>query len=62
MAETLQTLRRRVRSIASTKQVTRAMEMVSAAKLRRTQAALMGARPYGHHLEALLGRLAPIAR
>jgi F-type H+-transporting ATPase subunit gamma len=62
MAETLQTLRRRVRSIANTQQVTRAMEMVSAAKLRRTQAALMAARPYVRHLEALLGRLAPIAR
>jgi F-type H+-transporting ATPase subunit gamma len=61
MAESLKILRRRVRSIKSTKQITRAMQMVSAAKLRRAQSVLLAARPYIQHLEMLLGRLAPDA-
>ena len=61
MPESLKVLRRRVRSISSTKQVTRAMEMVSAAKLRRAQAALFAARPYSRNLSLLLGRLVPMA-
>ncbi|HBF35468.1 TPA: ATP synthase F1 subunit gamma [Candidatus Sumerlaeota bacterium] len=62
MAESLKSLRRRVRSIKSTKQITRAMEMVSAAKLRRAQSALLAARPYIQNLEIMLGRLAPAAQ
>ncbi len=58
MPETLKALRRRVRSIASTKQITRAMEMVSAAKLRRAQAVLMAGRPYARKLQELLAYLA----
>ena len=61
MAESLKALRRRIRSITSTKQVTRAMEMVSASKLRRAQSALFAARPYIRGLAALLGRLSPTA-
>jgi len=61
MAESLKVLRRRIRSIANTKQVTRAMEMVSAAKLRRAQGALLSARPYVRHLEKLLAHVAPMA-
>jgi F-type H+-transporting ATPase subunit gamma len=61
MPESLKVLRRRIRSVKSTKQVTRAMEMVSASKLRRAQAALMAARPYVGNLQKLLGRLAPQA-
>jgi F-type H+-transporting ATPase subunit gamma len=61
MAESLKVLRRRVRSISSTEQITRAMEMVSAAKLRRAQSALMAARPFVRNIELLLGRLAPMA-
>lgn len=59
MADSLKVLRRRLRSISNTKQVTRAMEMVSASKLRRAQSSLMAARPYVHHLGLLLGHLAP---
>ncbi|MBN1868371.1 ATP synthase F1 subunit gamma [Candidatus Sumerlaeota bacterium] len=58
MPESLKVLRRRLRSIRSTKQITRAMEMVSAAKLRRVQGMLLSARPYVRHLETLVGRLA----
>ena len=58
MAEVLRTLRRRVRSNRNTMQVTRAMGMVSAAKLRRTQGALNAARPYAGKIKALLARVA----
>ncbi len=58
MAENVKALRRRLRSIRNTKQITRAMEMVSAAKLRRAQAALMAGRPYAAKLKDLLSRLA----
>ncbi len=61
MAETLKDLRRRVKSIKSTKQITSAMEMVAASKLRRAQSSLMASRPYIRNLEMLLGRLAPQA-
>ncbi|HOR29732.1 MAG TPA: ATP synthase F1 subunit gamma [Candidatus Sumerlaeota bacterium] len=58
MAESLKVLRRRVRSIKNIKQITRAMEMVSAAKLRRAQATLMAARPYAAKLQELLAHVA----
>jgi len=58
MAEILRNLRRRVRSIGNTMQVTRAMAMVAAAKLRRSQMALAAARPYGEKIKALLARVA----
>ncbi len=58
MAETLKDLRRRVRSVGNVQQITRAMEMVSAAKLRRAEAILMAGRPYAQKLQELLGRLA----
>jgi len=50
-------IKRRIKSVESTKQITRAMEMVAAAKLRKAQARVESARPYTRHLEALLPRL-----
>ncbi len=41
-------LKRRIRSIRSTRQITRAMEMVSAAKMRKAQAAALNTRTYAH--------------
>jgi F-type H+-transporting ATPase subunit gamma len=58
MAENVKALRRRLRSIRNTKQITRAMEMVSAAKLRRAQDLLLAGRPYAGKLQEFLGRLA----
>jgi F-type H+-transporting ATPase subunit gamma len=58
MAKGIKELRRRIRSIKSTKKITRAMEMVSASKLRRTQTIMEGAKPFTLKLEQLLGRLA----
>jgi len=51
-------LRRRIRSVKSTQQVTRAMKMVSAAKLRRAQDRVIAARPYAAMFRRVLGQLA----
>lgn len=58
MPENLKALRRRIKSVKSTRQITRAMEMVSAAKLRRTQGLMSAAKPFTLKLQELLGRLA----
>ena len=57
MAKGIKELRLRIRSIKNTKKITRAMEMVSAAKLRRAQNEMAGAKPFQKKLEILLGRL-----
>ncbi len=51
-------LRRRIRSVAGTQQITKAMKMVAAAKLRRAQAAVTQARPYAETMARVLGSLA----
>jgi len=53
-----QALRRRIRSVRSTEQITKAMKMVAAARFRRAQTRLLEARPYGHALETVLSSLA----
>lgn len=53
MAKT-QDLKRRIRSVKNTQQLTRAMKMVSAAKLRRAQDRILAARPYAHRLQSVL--------
>jgi F-type H+-transporting ATPase subunit gamma len=50
-------LRRRIRSVKNTRQITRAMKMVSAAKLRRAQERAMQARPYAQMLANVLESL-----
>jgi F-type H+-transporting ATPase subunit gamma len=57
----LRDIRRRIRSVQNTQQITKAMEMVSAAKLRRAQTRLEAARPYGHKLKEMLENLAGVA-
>ena len=47
-------LRRRIRSVKSTRQITKAMKMVSAAKLRRAQERALAARPYAQMLTNVL--------
>jgi F-type H+-transporting ATPase subunit gamma len=51
-------LRRRVRSVKNTQQITKAMKMVAASKLRRAQERLMGARPFALQMQRVLGSLA----
>src|SRR5579871_6602898 len=50
-------LRRRIRSVRSTRQITKAMKMVSAAKLRRAQDRALAARPYAQMLTNVLKSL-----
>jgi F-type H+-transporting ATPase subunit gamma len=47
-------LRRRIRSVKNTQQITKAMKMVAAAKLRRAQERMMAARPYAAALRQVL--------
>jgi F-type H+-transporting ATPase subunit gamma len=50
-------LRRRIRSVKNTRQITKAMKMVSAAKLRRAQERAMAARPYARMIASVLDSL-----
>jgi F-type H+-transporting ATPase subunit gamma len=50
-------LRRRIRSVKNTRQITKAMKMVSAAKLRRAQERAMSARPYAKMIASVLESL-----
>ena len=47
-------IRRRIRSVRNTQQITKAMKMVSAAKLRRAQERAIAARPYAKMLQQVL--------
>jgi F-type H+-transporting ATPase subunit gamma len=51
-------LRRRIRSVKNTQQVTKAMKMVSAAKLRRAQERVLAARPYAQMFRQMLADVA----
>jgi F-type H+-transporting ATPase subunit gamma len=51
-------IRRRIRSVKNTQQLTKAMKTVSAAKLRRAQERVMSARPYADQLRNVLANLA----
>jgi F-type H+-transporting ATPase subunit gamma len=54
---TLKAIRRRISSVRSTEQITRAMKLVSAARLRRAQEALLNARPYHETLKRVADSL-----
>jgi F-type H+-transporting ATPase subunit gamma len=54
-------IRRRIRSVKNTQQITKAMKMVSAAKLRRAQDRVIAARPYATLLRQVLGNVAAAA-
>lgn len=54
-------IRRRIRSVKNTQQITRALKLVSAAKLRRAQDRVIAARPYSQSLRELLSNLAAAA-
>src|SRR5690348_6307413 len=51
-------IRRRIRSVKNTQQITKAMKMVSAAKLRRAQERMFAARPYSAALREVLSSVA----
>jgi F-type H+-transporting ATPase subunit gamma len=54
----LKDLRNRIASVKATQKITKAMQMVAAAKLRRAQAAAEAARPYAERMETVLANLA----
>jgi F-type H+-transporting ATPase subunit gamma len=54
----LKDLRNRISSVKATQKITKAMQMVAAAKLRRAQAAAESARPYAERMESVLANLA----
>ncbi|MCP4504027.1 MAG: ATP synthase F1 subunit gamma [Deltaproteobacteria bacterium] len=54
----LSDIRTRIRSVKNTQKITRAMKLVSTAKLRRAQQAVMAARPYAQQVEETIGALA----
>ena len=58
MPENPKAIRRRIKSVKSTRQITRAMKLVSGAKLRRAQMAVEAARPFAERLRTLVANLA----
>jgi F-type H+-transporting ATPase subunit beta len=58
---TLKQIRRRIRSIQSTQQITKAMEMVAASKLKRAQDRVMASRPYAEAITHVLASLSSAA-
>ena len=54
-------IRRRIRSVKNTQQITKAMKMVSAAKLRRAQDRVIAARPYARIMQRMLANVAQAA-
>lgn len=57
MAGQLKEVRNRIKSVQSTQQITKAMKMVSAAKLRRAQDAITQMRPYAQKLQEMLSNI-----
>jgi F-type H+-transporting ATPase subunit gamma len=51
-------IRRRIKSVKNTQQITKAMKMVSAAKLKRAQNRVVNARPFAEKMREVLGKLA----
>lgn len=58
MAQSMRDIKRRIRSVENTKQITKAMKMVSAAKLRRAQEQAEAARPYAEKMREVIINLA----
>jgi len=57
MSGALKEVRNRIKSVQSTQQITKAMKMVSAAKLRRAQDAITQMRPYSQKLQEMLSNI-----
>lgn len=57
MSGQLKEVRQRISSVQSTQQITKAMKMVSAAKLRRAQDAIIQMRPYAQKMQSILSNL-----
>src|SRR5690242_9408755 len=53
----LREIRRKIKSIKSTQQITKAMKMVAAARLRRAQSRIISARPFAAKMETMVSEL-----
>ncbi len=58
---TLREIRDRISSVSSTQQITKAMKMVAAAKLRRAQESILAFRPYSYELRGMIGHLVALS-
>ncbi|MDD5629637.1 MAG: ATP synthase F1 subunit gamma [Elusimicrobia bacterium] len=58
----LRDIRRKIKSVKSTEQITRAMKMVAAARMRRSQGAILSARPFAVKMEELIRDLHEVHR
>jgi len=58
----LRELRRKIKSVKSTQQITKAMKLVAAARLNRAQESMANARPFANEMERLLQELAYLSR
>ena len=56
----LKEMRNRIASVKATQKITKAMQMVAAAKLRRSQDAAEGARPYAQRMASVIANLTPL--
>jgi len=54
----LREIRRKIKSVKSTEQITKAMKMVAAARMRRSQLSILAARPFASRMERLVRELA----
>lgn len=57
----LRDIRRRIKSVQGTQQITKAMEMVAAAKLRKAQSRVQSSRPYASKMQSMLDNLTKAA-
>src|ERR1700726_1423799 len=53
----LRDLRRRIRSVQNTQKITKAMELVAAARMRRAQERVLNARPYADEIRSIMAEL-----
>lgn len=58
----IQAIKRRIRSVSSTKQITKAMELVSASKMRKAQEATLKSRAFRNSARAILSRLTQLSQ
>lgn len=56
--ESMRDIKRRIRSVQNTRQITKAMEMVAASKLRRAQESVVASRPYANKIREVIGSVA----
>ena len=54
-------LRRRIRGVQNTRQITRAMELVASSRLRRAQERVLASRPYAERIRAVISNLATVS-